>query len=135
MGMTISNVGKSARGRPRVDATPVTVRIPPDQLATLDAWIAERPDPKPSRPEAIRRLLELTLVGPGRPYDRLIGLLEKPPHTRGQNEMEEILKETIELAAGFDELYYRHVLTIYANYLSRYAMGVVEPLPIPEPRR
>ena len=42
------------RGRPRVDATPVTVRIPPDQLAPLDAWIADQPDPKPSRPEAIR---------------------------------------------------------------------------------
>jgi len=26
----------------------------PDQLATLDAWIAGRPDPKPTRPEALR---------------------------------------------------------------------------------
>lgn len=44
-------------GRPRVDAVPVNVRLPPEQLAALDAWIAERPDPKPSRPEAIRYLL------------------------------------------------------------------------------
>jgi hypothetical protein len=36
----------------------VMVRIPPDQLARLDAWIATLPDPKPTRPEAIRRALE-----------------------------------------------------------------------------
>ena len=40
-----------------MNATAVTVRIPPDQLAALDAWIAAQPDPKPSRPEAVRRLL------------------------------------------------------------------------------
>jgi hypothetical protein len=30
-----------------------------DLLAELDAWIAQQPDPKPSRPEAIRRLVQL----------------------------------------------------------------------------
>ena len=39
-------------------ATHVGVRIPPAQLTSLDAWIAGQPDPKPSRPEAIRRLME-----------------------------------------------------------------------------
>jgi hypothetical protein len=29
--------------------------------AALAAWIARQPDPKPSRPEAIRRLLEKEL--------------------------------------------------------------------------
>ena len=37
------------------------VRIQPDQLAILDAWIAVQPDPKPSRPEAIRQLLNTSL--------------------------------------------------------------------------
>ncbi len=32
----------------------MTVRFQPEQLAPLDAWIADQPDPKPSRPEAIR---------------------------------------------------------------------------------
>jgi hypothetical protein len=27
-------------------------------LAALDAWIERQPEPKPSRPEAIRRLVE-----------------------------------------------------------------------------
>jgi len=52
----ISNVRKS-RGRPAVGATPITVRLVPDLLARLDAWIALQPDPKPSRPEAMRRAL------------------------------------------------------------------------------
>ena len=33
------------------------VRLQPDLLATIDAWIAERPDPKPTRPEIIREAL------------------------------------------------------------------------------
>jgi hypothetical protein len=32
-----------------------------DQLDALDAWIAKQADPKPTRPEAIRRLVELGL--------------------------------------------------------------------------
>ena len=32
----------------------IMVRLPVEMLAKLDAWIATRPDPKPSRPEAIR---------------------------------------------------------------------------------
>ena len=35
----------------------VGVRLQPDQLAALDAWIAHQPD-KLSRPEAIRQLAE-----------------------------------------------------------------------------
>jgi metal-responsive CopG/Arc/MetJ family transcriptional regulator len=31
-------------------------------LAAIDAWIAHQPDPKPSRSEAIRRLIEKGLV-------------------------------------------------------------------------
>jgi len=31
-------------------------------LVAIEAWIAAQPDPKPSRPEAIRRLLEKALA-------------------------------------------------------------------------
>jgi len=48
-------------GRPRVDATPVNTRFPPDELRALDVWIAIQPSPKPSRPEAVRRLVEQAL--------------------------------------------------------------------------
>ncbi len=43
-------------GRPRVDAIPITMRVPPDEMAALDAWIAAQPDPKPTRQEALRAL-------------------------------------------------------------------------------
>lgn len=36
--------------------TMIGVRVQPDQLSALDAWIASQPD-KPSRPEAVRRLI------------------------------------------------------------------------------
>ena len=40
------------------------VRLQPDNLAALDAYIASQPD-APSRPEAIRRLIELGLKADG----------------------------------------------------------------------
>jgi hypothetical protein len=40
----------------------IGVRLLPDPLAQLDAWIAAQPDPKPSRPEAIRQLVEKGLA-------------------------------------------------------------------------
>jgi hypothetical protein len=48
-------------GRPRVDATVLTLRLMPTQVAPLDAWIASHPEPRPSRPEAIRRILSQSL--------------------------------------------------------------------------
>jgi hypothetical protein len=47
---------KKKVGRPPVGATQLNVRFPPDELAELDAWIAAQDDPKPTRPEALRRL-------------------------------------------------------------------------------
>lgn len=55
----VSDIRKKI-GRPAVNATPVTVRIPPDQLAALDAWrkkAAKAGDPV-SRPEAVRLILK-----------------------------------------------------------------------------
>ncbi|MEQ6331975.1 ribbon-helix-helix domain-containing protein [Sphingobium sp. MK2] len=55
--MSITGARKPARGRPKIGATPVNVRLPPDDLAALDQWIAAQPEPRPTRPEAIRRVL------------------------------------------------------------------------------
>jgi len=41
---------------------PVVVRIHPPQLKALDAWIAQQELPFSSRPEAIRRLVEIGLT-------------------------------------------------------------------------
>ena len=54
----MSETAKNKGGRPRTGATPVTVRVPPEQLARLDAWIETEPEPKPTRPDAIRKLID-----------------------------------------------------------------------------
>jgi Arc/MetJ-type ribon-helix-helix transcriptional regulator len=36
----------------------VTVRLPTATTAAIETWTAQQPDPKPSRSEAIRRLIE-----------------------------------------------------------------------------
>jgi len=52
------NMQPKKRGRPAIgQGTPVQIRLQPDQLAALDAWIAER-DAKLGRPEAIRLILK-----------------------------------------------------------------------------
>lgn len=48
---------KKKMGRPRVDSTPINLRLPPDLLAWVDAERAKL-DPPPSRPEFIRQLIE-----------------------------------------------------------------------------
>jgi hypothetical protein len=45
---------------PTGQGTPIVTRLHPPQLEQLDAWIAKQDD-KPSRPEAIRRLLAKAL--------------------------------------------------------------------------
>lgn len=44
--------------RPDQPGTPVVVRLQPDQLDELDGWIAKQDDPRPTRPEAVRRILK-----------------------------------------------------------------------------
>lgn len=41
------------------------LRMPPEMEAKLDAWIERQPEPKPSRSEAISRLLESALGNAG----------------------------------------------------------------------
>jgi len=38
------------------------VRMPSSQLAELDEWAERQPEPKPTRPEAIRRLVDKGLA-------------------------------------------------------------------------
>ena len=60
----MSNQEKSVtkkRGRPKSEPTTV-IRLPVSVLLAVDDWIAAQPEPRPSRPEAIRRLLEKALT-------------------------------------------------------------------------
>jgi hypothetical protein len=58
---TVSDNGKKKRiGRPPVGALLIGVRVAPADVATLDAWITQH-EPEISRPEAIRRLVEIGL--------------------------------------------------------------------------
>jgi len=43
--------------KPTGKGTPIQVRLQPDQLAKVDRW-REAQDEKPTRPEAIRRLID-----------------------------------------------------------------------------
>jgi hypothetical protein len=62
--MSIGEHKKSVRGRPKVDSEMVRARFERRVLDTLDRWRADQPEPKPSRPEAIRRLVEKALEKP-----------------------------------------------------------------------
>jgi Arc/MetJ-type ribon-helix-helix transcriptional regulator len=56
-------VNLKKRGRPATGKDPlVAARMPPPLIAALDSWIASQADPKPSRSEAIRRLLQEALA-------------------------------------------------------------------------
>jgi len=46
--------------RPAVTGTMVGVRLQPDALARLDAFRAKQ-KPRPTRPEAVRQLIEIAL--------------------------------------------------------------------------
>jgi hypothetical protein len=46
--------------KPTGKGTPIQVRLQPDQLAKVDRWREGQAD-QPSRPEAIRRLVEKAL--------------------------------------------------------------------------
>jgi hypothetical protein len=61
---------KKKMGRPPVGSTSINVRLPPGELAALDAWIAKHDDPKPSRPEALRRFAQSALSKQARPAKR-----------------------------------------------------------------
>jgi hypothetical protein len=59
--MSIDSARKSTKGRPSVDSEAVNVRMERPQLTRLDDWRRRQVD-MPSRPEAIRRLIDLGLA-------------------------------------------------------------------------
>jgi hypothetical protein len=63
MGKSINVITKKRRGRPVTTGKGmlIGVRLLDDPLAALDGWIAKQREPDLSRPEAIRRLVELGL--------------------------------------------------------------------------
>ena len=64
MSTSISSTEKRLRGRPRTNPVPQHFTMPSNLSGALDAWIAAQPEPRPSRPEAIRRLLAEALGKP-----------------------------------------------------------------------
>ncbi len=71
-------------GRPPVGAIPVLVRIPPAEMQPIDDWISK--NKVTSRPEAIRRLVEL-------------GLKTAPPTVEQINEAKSHAAQAAKLAA------------------------------------
>ena len=64
----ITGSSKQKRGRPLLyegsegkGAPQIGLRLPPKELDAVDSWIANQEKPLPSRPLAIRRLIELGL--------------------------------------------------------------------------
>jgi hypothetical protein len=55
----------SKRGRPAVDSEAVNVRIDRSVLNALDGYIASQAEPRPTRPESIRKALKDWLIGLG----------------------------------------------------------------------
>jgi len=49
--------------KPKGETVAVGVRLQPPDLADLDSWIAQQPEPRPPRPEAIRQLIGMALWG------------------------------------------------------------------------
>ena len=64
MAKSISVITKKGRGRPVTTGkgTLIGVRLLDDPMASLDAWIKRQKEADLSRPEAIRRLVELGLT-------------------------------------------------------------------------
>jgi hypothetical protein len=74
MAKSIGVIHKKKRGRPVTTGrgTLIGVRLLDMPLAMLDAWISKQKEPDLSRPEAIRRLVELglTVKTPARPASK-----------------------------------------------------------------
>jgi hypothetical protein len=59
---------KSKRGRPATGKGELLgVRLQPDLMSALDQWIEKQPEPKPGRPEAVRRIVKAALSEPDKP--------------------------------------------------------------------
>ena len=55
-------ITKKRGPKPTEIGTLIGVRLRSEQLTELDGWVEGQPDPKPSRPEAIRTLMRKGLA-------------------------------------------------------------------------
>jgi hypothetical protein len=88
------NASAKSRGRPVTTGTGTTigVRMLDGRIASLDAWIAKQKEPGLTRPEAIRRLVEL-------------GLKVHTPETKAVKGLRKRVARAAEIAAqGIDSL-------------------------------
>jgi len=58
-------MNEARKPRPKETGTLIGVRLQARPLDALDTWIAAQPEPRPSRPEAIRVALKDWLTGLG----------------------------------------------------------------------
>ena len=65
MKKSISRTEKRGRGRPATNPTSIHLTLSPEPLSEVDDWIRRQKEPY-SRPEAIRRLVELGLKAKGK---------------------------------------------------------------------
>jgi hypothetical protein len=65
MAKTTRDITKQPKPRVKGTGEPVMVRLQPELAAPLDAWLRKQPD-RPTRAEAIRRLVVLGLKGKAR---------------------------------------------------------------------
>jgi hypothetical protein len=72
-------VNPKKRGRPKTTGRGqlIGIRVHKPLLAALDVWIADQ-ESAPSRPEAIRRLVELGLAGPSRSIPLIVATGDEP---------------------------------------------------------
>jgi len=85
--MAKQDIPKKKRGRPPTGGRRegILVRLEPEQLSSLDSW-ADRQDRPTSRPEAIRRLVE-------------VGLKTAPPTVEQINDAKSHAAQAAKLAA------------------------------------
>ena len=62
---TRDNMKIARKPRSKETGTLIGVRLQAQPLAALDAYVSAQPEPKPTRPEAIRYLLQDSLTGLG----------------------------------------------------------------------
>jgi hypothetical protein len=66
MAVSTKNVPRKKRGRPATGQDPhISLRLPDETIAATEAWAAQQPD-KPTRSEALRRLIDLGMQAASR---------------------------------------------------------------------
>jgi hypothetical protein len=85
--MSIDARKKSKRGRPPVDSEEVRSRMERSLLDAIDAWIAAQPEPRPSRPGAIRRLVAESLGKQETAAREVVGVELSAPTTSKSEEL------------------------------------------------